>query len=186
MTKYSISAAHRITGKSRTTITKHLSSGKLSCTEDDEGNKLIDASELMRVYGADCDFSREEEASAISSPASNTEQGVQPSLSSLQALLEKEVSERERERGQLQRQIDNLQDALKLAQEGQNKAMLLLQDKTSGGGEWQQALKALEAKIANQEEGTKKELAKVAEQAAQAARLELLSKPWWKVAFGHT
>ena len=49
-TKYSISAAHRITGKSRTTITKHLASGKLSCEEDAQGNKLIDAfQELWRT-----------------------------------------------------------------------------------------------------------------------------------------
>ena len=59
-TKYTITAAHRITGKSRTTLQKHLKKGKLSCEETDDGIKLIDASELIRVYGDACDFTREE------------------------------------------------------------------------------------------------------------------------------
>lgn len=184
MTKYSISDAHRITHKSRTTITKHIAAGKLSCEEDEQGNKLIDASELMRVYSDECDFSRARGDGEALAEIAGVVQGVQPGLSTLKAQLDKEVAEREREREQLQRQIDNLQDALKLAQEGQNKAMLLLEHRTSGGGDWQQAIKALEAKIANQEEGTKQEIAKVVLQAKQVARRELLSKPWWKVAFG--
>ena len=185
MTQYSISAANRITGKSRTTITKHLRTGKLSFTEDGEGNKLIDASELMRVYGDDCDFSREEGAAANNNnSASKTEQGVQPNLSSLKLLLDKEIAERERERGQLQQQIDHLQDALKLAQEGQNKAMLLLEDRSSGGGEWQAAIKKLEERIADQEEGAKKQLAAITEKARREARENIKNKYWWQVVFG--
>lgn len=182
MPQYSISAAHRITGKSRTTITKHISTGKLSCSEDGQGNKLIDASELMRVYGDACDFSKAGEPE-LSTTEAETGQGVQPNASTLKALLEKEIAERERERGQWQRQIDHLQEALKLAQEAQSKAMLLLEDKSSGGGEWQQAIKALEAKIANQEEGLKQQLAKASEEAKRAARQEMLQKPWWKWTF---
>ena len=55
--KFSISEIHRITGKSRTTISKHMEEGKLSYELDGE-KKTVDAAELMRVYGDDCDFER--------------------------------------------------------------------------------------------------------------------------------
>ena len=42
-----IQEATRLTGKSRATITRHISTGKLSKTD-----KGIDTAELMRVYGA--------------------------------------------------------------------------------------------------------------------------------------
>ena len=42
-----IQQATKLTGKSRATITRHISSGKLSKTD-----KGIDTTELMRVYGA--------------------------------------------------------------------------------------------------------------------------------------
>ena len=42
-----IQQATKLTGKSRATITRHISSGKLSKTD-----KGIDTAELMRVYGA--------------------------------------------------------------------------------------------------------------------------------------
>lgn len=38
-----------------------MKSGKLSFEEDESGNRVIDASELMRVYGDACDFDRADE-----------------------------------------------------------------------------------------------------------------------------
>lgn len=55
-TKYTISAASRLTGKSRPTISKHIRQGRLSCEDDGQGAKLIDAVELIRVYGDACNF----------------------------------------------------------------------------------------------------------------------------------
>ena len=51
MTGYSISKAAIVAGKSRVIIQRHIKNGKLSCTVDTKGNKLIDVSELIRVYG---------------------------------------------------------------------------------------------------------------------------------------
>ena len=51
MTKYSISKAAIVAGKSRVTIQRHIKNGKLSCTFDTNGNKFIDVSELIRAYG---------------------------------------------------------------------------------------------------------------------------------------
>ncbi|TWU00463.1 hypothetical protein Pla108_14140 [Botrimarina colliarenosi] len=177
-TKYSITSAHRITGKSRTTIQKHVKQGKLSYEEDDAGVKWIDASELMRVYGDECDFAREEGGTTDETGPTAAGEGTRSELHSVRRLLDTLGEERQRERQQLQSQIDqlqsqieNLQDALKLSQEGHNRATLLLEDRT-GGGEWRQAIQTLESKFAKRETAVRRE-------AQQAARAEIKSGPWW-------
>jgi predicted site-specific integrase-resolvase len=51
MTELSISAAARTAGVSRTTIQKAIKTGRLSATTNATGNRVIDLSELLRVYG---------------------------------------------------------------------------------------------------------------------------------------
>lgn len=51
MVKHSISEASRITGKSRSTIHRHIKSGKVSKEISEDGSPVIDTSELQRVYG---------------------------------------------------------------------------------------------------------------------------------------
>ncbi|PHM51446.1 hypothetical protein [Xenorhabdus hominickii] len=48
----SISEAARLIGKSRTTVHRYISSGKLSTCTDEHGVKKLDTSELLRVFGA--------------------------------------------------------------------------------------------------------------------------------------
>ena len=56
-TAFNQSEVARITGKSRTTIQAHIKDGKLSYELDKDGNKIIQASELIRVYDEKgCDF----------------------------------------------------------------------------------------------------------------------------------
>lgn len=50
MAKISISEASRLTGKNRSTLHRHIKSGKLSKFLDEDGNPTIDTSELARVY----------------------------------------------------------------------------------------------------------------------------------------
>ena len=169
-TKYSITAAHRITGKSRTTIQKHIKQGKLSYTEGSDGGKLLDASELLRVYGDDCDFSREEGDDAPGESA-DVSDSVRTELHTLREKLNMLAEERRRERDQLQAQIDHLQETLKLAQEGSNRALLLLENR-SGGGEWREAIAKLEKQLDDRGE-------KAIVKAKEEARQEFLSKPWW-------
>ena len=52
MARHTISEAARITGKSRSTLHRHIKSGKLSKTTDETGAPVIDTSELQRVYGS--------------------------------------------------------------------------------------------------------------------------------------
>lgn len=47
-----LSEASRLVGKSDKTLYRHISQKRLSVTLDESGQKVIDTSELMRVYGA--------------------------------------------------------------------------------------------------------------------------------------
>lgn len=51
MAKVSVSEAAKLTGKSVKTIYRHIDTGKLSSSQNDNGSKSIDVSELHRVYG---------------------------------------------------------------------------------------------------------------------------------------
>jgi len=169
-TKYSLSAAARIADKSRTTIAAHIKSGKLSVTTSADGNRSIDASELIRVYGDECDFDR---ARRGSKPVSNTkshevtndEHRTPAELQAVQQLLANERKERDREREQLQARVDHLEEALKRSQEGHNRVTLLLEDRTSGVGDLEKSFRTLEARIANQEEIFRKERQEIKNQA---------------------
>lgn len=52
MALVSISEASRLTKKSRTTIHRYISNGRLSTCTDETGAKKIETSELLRVFGA--------------------------------------------------------------------------------------------------------------------------------------
>ena len=51
MALLSVSEAAKLVGKSVKTIYRHIDTGKLSFTHNDNGVKSIDTSELIRVYG---------------------------------------------------------------------------------------------------------------------------------------
>lgn len=152
-----------------------MDSGKLSYELDDRGNRLIDASELVRVYGDACDFDQAEPATQKPSRsiANDTGQGDQPlhsQLTSVQQQLESETKERQREREHFQQQIEHLQEALKLAQEGHNRATLLLENRSEGAGDWEKSFRRLEERLANQEKRTEQEREEIEQVKKQAVR----------------
>jgi len=51
MAKVSVAEAAKLTEKSVKTIYRHIDTGKLSSSQNDNGCKSIDISELQRVYG---------------------------------------------------------------------------------------------------------------------------------------
>lgn len=51
MTKLNLSQAAKATGKNRTTIWRHIKSGKLSAGRGMDDQPFVDTSELIRVYG---------------------------------------------------------------------------------------------------------------------------------------
>src|SRR5687768_10884836 len=50
-TKFTVTEAEKLTGKTRQTISAHIKAGKLSAEIGPNGKKLIDLSELHRVFG---------------------------------------------------------------------------------------------------------------------------------------
>jgi len=185
--QFTISEINRITGKSRTTITKHIKEGKLSVIHS--GNqKLVDAAELIRVYGDECDFEKTstEPSKSINRTRRNSVDGESPHL---QLDLEKERQERERERRQFIDQIENLQDSLKTAQEGHNRATLLLENHSPGGGAFQEALEGLSKRLDQQELTIKEEAEltlrlKKQNQALKRAVIAERQKSVWEKLFG--
>ena len=51
MSKVSISEASRLTNKTRKTVYKYIQDGLLTVSMDTQGKKVIDISELIRVFG---------------------------------------------------------------------------------------------------------------------------------------
>lgn len=178
-TRYNITDAHRVTGKSRTTLQRHLKTGRLSATVDEQGNKLIDASELIRVYGDDCDFGRASGAAAPSQLGGPPGEGAQAAeLAAAQDRLAEVGEERRRERDQLTAQIEHLRDALERAQEGHNKAMLLLEHRR--GGDLAAEVDDLRRRLAEQQDLLERRSASVRTATDQRPHRRSRDLPWWR------
>jgi len=138
-TNYSVSEAARIVNRGRATITRHMDAGDLSFDINDQGNRTVDASELLRVYRDRCDFDR-----ASGNKKTNTNRSVavkttaDPDFSAL--------------REQYEARIADLKDALSESKETiaeERDTRKLLEDKTKEQTGWKDALSEMEAKIAS-------------------------------------
>ena len=205
----SISKASQLTGAARSTIYKDIDEGTLSVEVNARGKKEINIAELERVYGlAKADAVAEKQVSKnvatvvdrIEAPVS----GGGGQIAVLQERLESQRlqikgfeekidminGERKRERDQYKDQLDSLQKALDNAQDGQNKLTLMLEHKEGEGADrWQESIKAIESRIANQEakakadeERTQKVLRQ--NQMLKKALDEERKKSFWQKLFG--
>ncbi|HFK9551282.1 TPA: helix-turn-helix domain-containing protein [Enterobacter hormaechei] len=66
MAKVSISEAARLTGKSRTTLHKLIKKGDLSTCHGERNTRMVDTSELLRVFGAFVQSSSEQRDAQLS------------------------------------------------------------------------------------------------------------------------
>lgn len=190
-TQFNQSEAARIVGRVRNTIAAHIKDGKLSTIDDGQGNRVIDQSELIRVYGKDCDFSRVDPDGAPSEQERNTTehangQGIHAQLSMTEQMLEAQKEERWRERERLEAEIERLEQMLERSEERQNKITLMLEDRTRGIGAWEKSFQALERRVGEQEETLRKKHKEARQQAQhyrQAYQAEK-SKSVWQKLFG--
>jgi GTP cyclohydrolase II len=144
MSKVTVRQAAALTGKSRETINTACNDGVLSCSANERGIKVVDVSELERVYPLVKSMDQITRSEPVKSSQVLTEEGssdLKEQLAVLKARLESAAterdmlqSERERERRQLVEEIENLRETLSKAQDQHGKAMLLLTDQ-SGKGE---------------------------------------------------
>jgi len=141
-TKFSISAASRITGISRPTISRHAKAGKFSFELNEEGHKIIEASELVRVYGDKCNFDREENRGEASE-TSRSETAAGNGVSNVNAMQDQLIQRYADENEHLKQTLDKALDY-------QNSVAKLLEDRSSDTKQWQASLEAMSEKIANQ------------------------------------
>lgn len=158
--KHSISEAARIVGVTRKTFYKHIDKKSISVEKDDNDMPVIDASELVRVYGDQCDFEYDKKDKDT---GQDTNKGKQEStaVSSEKdddAVLKKEIelirAQLSSERESFEEQIDYLRKKLDDSDSETRKLTAMITDQrsqTDKSERWQKSLKALESRIANQE-----------------------------------
>ena len=194
--KYSISEAARIVGVTRKTLYKHIENKPISVEKDNNDRPVIDASELIRVYGDQCQF---DTGKTTEETATDTQLSTEVSMSEVteMAVTKKELemlkSQMSSERDSFEEQIDYLRNKLDEANSETRKLTALLTDqrtnKSDRAGEWEKSIKSLEQRIANQERSAselKEERQKILRQnhALKKQLEEERSKSLWQKLFG--
>lgn len=149
--------AEQLVPVSRTTFFSDKKSGKFSVKRNARGKTVVDYAELERFYGTLNKFpieSNEVQKDKVvpKETASSSNSSDIRYLKEQIELLKEAASEKE---NIYKEQLDDLREALKRAQEGQNRMTLLLEDKSSkeegNSDNWKDAIEDLKKQIANQE-----------------------------------
>lgn len=105
--RYNLSEAARLAGIDRTTLGRHVRSGKVSVGRDDRGQPCIEASELMRAYPAAAIALSALGNITLGDNVTSAIQAASPKVSEGEMELLKELlSEIRRERDDLRRRLD--------------------------------------------------------------------------------
>lgn len=202
--KLSMEQAAQVIGKTKKTIYNHKDRNKFSYEQDEEGRAVIDVSELLRVYGSTPEIAQRleelqsgsnENKSVITQDYTDkkTTKKSNQDLSDYKMKIVRLEAELEKEKAikiRAEDEVEYFKSALEKSQETAQKVTLLLEDKSnSGAGEWQQSLKALEARIANQEAKAKEEKERAEKILRQNRALKQAldaekNKSVWKKLFG--
>jgi len=122
MAKISISEAARLTGKSRTTLHRLIKTGELSTCHGARNARMVDVSELIRVFGP-LEYRPSEQVAAQVSEHSGT--GVSAQSEQVIAQLRQEVAHLKTLVSAKDSHIDSLRQA-----------MLLIEHKHTGDSPW--------------------------------------------------
>lgn len=177
--KVSITKAAELAGVSRTTLYNDMNSGKVTFVSSGKNKKVIDVSELERVYGSIKINSGQESSTNVKTEQNFTQKKEEGASALIElAVLRDKVdtleTERKREREQFEDRIEQLQETLNKTQDNQSKTTLLLEHytKEGKGNEWEQAMKTLEERISNNEETVKLEKEKAQKAEEEKKKLE--------------
>lgn len=174
-TEFNMTDAAILAGVSRRTFYNHIESKPITTKRNQNDEKVVDLSELKRVYGDETiltnlhkmheDESVQTRESAQGEGVHSVQNNQNTDIKLMQARIEALESEKNliqeqarREREQVQDERDFLRKRLEEAQEGQKRITLLLEDhshKQNGGDAWEKSIRALEQRIANQEKAAK-------------------------------
>ncbi|MBI1326248.1 MAG: entry exclusion 1 domain-containing protein [Alphaproteobacteria bacterium] len=82
--------AAKITGRSKSTIIRAMQNGKISFEVDEQGHRVIDLSELERVFGKAEPFSNVKKSSGRASSNANVQAEIERELQRAQEMIENE------------------------------------------------------------------------------------------------
>lgn len=195
--KYTVNEAAKIVGATRQTIYRHIESKPISVEKDENGNQLIDASELLRVYGDKLDFEAVNEDDSDNdvtldvTPRNNPPVTVTEDKIEL-VKLQGEIDKLQEIRNRTEDENAYLKQLLEEEKAERKKANNLLEDMRSQEDKskaWENSFKALEDRIANQEKAAEERAEreqKILRQnrALRNALKDEQSKGFWKKLFG--
>lgn len=148
--KYSIAESARIAGVTRKTFYKHIDKRGISIEKDENDNPLVDASELIRVYGDKCRFDREKPKDTGLGAEQYTPVST-PNVPLELAILQERLNNLEEQRNQYKELYEQER------QERQN-GMRLLTDQREKQNQWEKSFEQLRQQVLEREQGALKEL----------------------------
>ena len=122
MSIVTINEAANLVGKSIKTIYRHIESGKLSCVIDDNGRKVVDMAELVRVYGLDLSLIENDNKVSMSDNGNGVENNIihlEKEIELLKMLLvekDKLLNEKDQRNADLKQALMLLEDKNKINQ----------------------------------------------------------------------
>ncbi|MEC3905321.1 helix-turn-helix domain-containing protein [Leclercia adecarboxylata] len=125
MAKISISEAARLTGKSRTTLHRLIKTGELSTCHGARNARLVDVSELIRVFGPLEHRSSEQVTQVTAQVSEHSDTGISPQSEQVIAQLRQEVEHLKTLVSAKDSHIDSLRQA-----------MLLIEHRHTGDSPW--------------------------------------------------
>jgi len=156
--KLTLGQASKEAGISKPSLSAAIKKGRLSAYKNDAGTYEIDPAELFRVYPRKANTNMEANTNTLplTNPRKLTEKGdIGHVLGLLLVERDKLIVEKERAIERLEDEKDKIRDDLQDQKEQTKRMTQLLEHKSSGGGEWEKSLKALENRISNQERTAK-------------------------------
>ena len=126
MSIVTINDAANLVGKSIKTIYRHIESGKLSCVIDDNGRKVVDMAELVRVYGLDLSLIENDNKVSMSDNGNGVENNIihlEKEIELLKMLLvekDKLLNEKDQRNADLKQALMLLEDKTKIEQPKQS------------------------------------------------------------------
>ena len=126
MSIVTINEAANLVGKSIKPIYRHIESGKLSCVIDDNGRKVVDMAELVRVYGLDLSLIENDNKVSMSDNGNGVENNIihlEKEIELLKMLLvekDKLLNEKDQRNADLKQALMLLEDKTKIEQPKQS------------------------------------------------------------------
>lgn len=132
---FTLGEAAKAAGVSKPTLSKAISSGRLSAEKREDGSYQIQAGELFRVYPPSSKGNQEEGAGVSEREAGKADPLLESEIARLREQLASQTEERDRERRQLTDQIDDLRKRLDLEGEERRKLTAILTDQSAKSAE---------------------------------------------------